>query len=805
MVNAYDHRKIETYWQKRWTEERTYNVDIAKAKRPFYNLMMFPYPSAEGLHVGNVFAFTGADIFGRFKKAHGFDVFEPIGFDAFGIHSENHALKVDMHPWDLIPKNIRNFKENQLQRMGAMFDWAHEINTTDIGYYRWTQWIFLQLLKHGLAYRKDGLVNWCPSCQTVLSNEQVAEGVCERCDSKITKKKLKQWHLRITKYAQKLLDNLTWIDWSEKTKSAQRRWIGRSNGAEVVFNLDACQDELKVFTTRPDTLFGVTYIALAPEHPLIEKISTEEFRDDVAVYVEEALRKTAIERETAEREKTGVFTGCYALNPVNQQKIPIWVSDYVLMGYGTGAIMAVPAHDTRDFEFAKKFNLPIVEVISADGSLHEIEDAYTGEGTMVNSGQFDGMNSAEALLRITAWCAEQGFGRASVSYRLRDWGISRQRYWGPPVPVIHCEHCGIVPVPEQDLPIELPYVENFKPHGTGQSPLSMVPEFVQVKCPDCGANAQRDCDVMDNFLDSAWFFFRYLSANDDQQIFDADLVKKWMPVDMYIGGNEHAVLHLMYTRFLTMAFKDMGLIDFEEPFKKFRAHGLLIKEGIKMSKSKGNVINPDSYIEKYGADTLRSYLIFLGPYTDGGDFRDSGIIGIRRFLDKVWRLCTVDCIVDQPISDNAELHLMHKTIKKVTHDIEHLAYNTALSSLMVYVKGLQQWEIVKREALEILLKLLHPFAPHVAHELFKRLGNEILVADAGWPNWNEQYCQVEEIEFVFTVNGKPRGKSRQSVDITAEQAWAVANEIEAVTSFIANKDVVNKIFIPGKLLNIVVK
>lgn len=803
MSEQYDHRHVEKKWQQRWAEEKTYNVNLEQAEKPFYNLMMFPYPSAEGLHVGNFFAFTGSDIFGRFKKAQGYDVFEPMGFDAFGIHSENYALQVGAHPWKLIPRNIKRFKDEQLTKMGAMFDWDHEVNTTDPEYYKWTQWIFLQLYKNGLAYRKEGLLNWCSSCKTVLSDEQVAEGVCERCNTPVSKKMLAQWYLRITKYAQQLLDNLDWIDWSERTKDAQRRWIGRSTGAEIAFQLEGYQEALTVYTTRPDTLFGVTYMVLAPEHPQLKVITTKEQQADVDNYVEEALRRSEIEREGA-REKTGVFTGAFAINPLSGSRVPIWVSDYVLMTYGSGAIMAVPAHDTRDFEFAVKFGLPVIEVISPDGQSHKLEEAYTGEGVLVNSGRFNGMPSTEAIEKVTAYCEERGIGQKSVKYRLRDWGISRQRYWGPPVPVIHCERCGVVPVPEEDLPVRLPYTENFKPLGTGQSPLATVPEFIDVACPKCSGPAKRDSDVMDNFLDSSWYFFRYPSARDQQQVFDKTLVKKWLPVDMYIGGNEHAVLHLMYTRFITMALHDMGLIDFKEPFKKFRAHGLLIKEGAKMSKSKGNVINPDNYIEEYGADTLRTYLVFLGPYTEGGDFRDLGITGIRRFLEKVWRLFTETPISTEPLSTREELQLVHRTIRKVTTDIERLAYNTAVASLMEFTNGLLKLDVVKKEALDVLLKLLQPFAPHITHELYEKSGGEGLLTDAGWPAWNEEYCRAEEVEFVFLVNGKPRGRAMLSIEATEEDAWEEARKLDTVMKYVADKQVKKRVFVPERLLNIIV-
>ena len=804
-MEKYDHSKIERKWQDRWSSRRTYNLDLKQAEKPYYNLMMFPYPSAEGLHVGNCFAFTGSDIHGRYMNAKGYDVFEPMGFDAFGIHSENYALKIGTHPWDLVPKNIENFRENQLKRLGAMFDWAHEVNTTDPKYYHWTQWIFLQLYKHDLAYREVGLVNWCPSCKTVLSNEQAAGGICERCDSPVTKKQMAQWYLRITAYAQKLLDNLEWIDWSAITTTAQRRWIGRSTGADIVFPVAGHDEEMVVFTTRPDTLFGATYMVMAPEHALVEKLTTPEQKGAVQTYIQETLGKTEIEREAEELEKTGVFTGAFAVNPVNQEQIPIWISDYVLMGYGTGAIMAVPAHDTRDFEFAKSFDLPIIEVISSDGGRHELAEAYTGEGVLINSGQFDGTPSLDAIQKVTDWLAGQGKGVHKVNFRLRDWGISRQRYWGPPVPIIHCEKCGEVPVPDDQLPVQLPFMENFKPMGTGKSPLESVEDFVQTQCPKCGGPAKRDCDVMDNFLDSAWYFFRYLSAHDDTQAFDRELVDKWLPLDMYIGGNEHAVLHLMYTRFVTMALNKIGLIDFEEPFKKFRAHGLLIRDGAKMSKSKGNVINPDKYLDDLGGDTFRTYLMFLGPFQEGGDFQDKGIVGVRRFLERVWRLVTEYEISDQPLEGLEELGPIHRAIKKVTQDLDRLAYNTAIAALMELTNELYKQPVKKREAVEALLKLLQPFAPHITHELYELLGHETMIADAGWPEFKEEFCAVEEVEFVIQINGKLRGKALLPVDVDADAAWEAAQAIESVQKQLEGKQVIKKVFVPKKLMNIVVK
>ncbi len=671
----YNPQKIEKKWQKIWQKKKTFQIDLKKAKKPYYNLMMFPYPSAEGLHVGNAYAFTGSDIHGRFRRLQGFDVFEPMGFDAFGIHSENFAIKKGIHPRILIDKSTDNFRK-QLKNLGCLFDWRYEINTSKLNYYKWTQWLFLQLFKLGLAYRKKAPVDWCPSCKTVLADEQVVGGKCERCDSQVIQKQTEQWFFKITKYAEKLLKNLGWIDWSERTKIAQRNWIGKSEGAILGFRVIGFKSSIEVFTTRPDTLFGCTYLVVAPEYPLIEKLKDKIANyQEVKKYIDGSKKKTELERTELEKEKTGVeLKGIKAINPASNKEIPIFVADYVLANYGTGAIMAVPAHDQRDFEFAKKYNLAIKEVISPDFPRREfpiLEKAYEGDGFLVESGKFTGMKSEKAKWEITKFVE----GKNTINYHLRDWLISRQRYWGPPIPIIYCEKCGIQPVPEKDLPVELPYIKNFRPEGGGKSPLATIKKFVNTKCPKCKDSAKRETDVSDTFLDSSWYFLRYPSANLNRKPFDKVLVKKWLPVDMYIGGQEHAVLHLLYTRFITMVLKDSGFLDFEEPFKKFRAHGLLTKEGTKMSKSKGNVVNPDEYYKKYGADTLRMYLMFIGPFSEGGDWQDKGIIGIRRFLERVWEL---ENRTKKGIQNNNLNILVNRTIKKVTEDLNYLRYNTAI-------------------------------------------------------------------------------------------------------------------------------
>jgi len=804
-MDKFDHLAVEKKWSKWWAEKKTHQTDLNNAKKPFYNLMMFPYPSAEGLHVGNCFAFIGSDIYGRYQRATGRQVFEPMGFDAFGIHSENFAMKIGVHPKQLIPKNIDNFKNNQLKRLGAMFDWSRQVDTTDPSYYKWTQWLFIQLFRAGLAYQKESPVNWCDVCKTVLSDEQAEGGVCERHGVPVQKRKMKQWFFAITKYAQRLLDNLEWIDWSDMTKAAQKRWIGRSQGGQIIFDVDGIDAKLEVFTTRPDTLWGATYMVLAPEHELVSKITTSEKKHEIGRYIKTAMAKSAIEREDATKEKTGVFTGAYGINPVNGAKIPIWVADYVLMGYGTGAIMAVPGHDTRDFEFAKTFDLPIVEVISPDGENHDLEEAYIGQGVLVNSGEFNGVKSKEAVEKVIAWLEKKGLAKAKVNFRIHDWCVSRQRYWGPPIPIIHCQKCGAVPVPEDELPVLLPDMDHFEPDGSGKSPLERVEDFINTTCPTCGGKAKREKDVNDNFLDSAFYFFRYPSANLPDKFMDEDLTKKWLPVDMYIGGNEHAVLHLMYTRFVTMALKDMGHIDFDEPFKKFRAHGLLIKEGSKMSKSQGNVVNPDVFLDKYGGDTFRTYLMFLGPYVEGGDFRDEGIIGVRRFVERIWRYVTGNQFVDDRITDPELLNLLHKTIRKVTLDIENLRYNTAIAMLMEFLNALYKQGVHYKEIVEALLKLTAPFAPFVSHELWEKLGNVGMVVDAKWPEYDENLIRRETAVIVVQVNGKVRGRVEMDVNSSDKEVISAAKENENVSQWLKGKSLVKEIYVKNKLVSLVVK
>ncbi|MEO8563926.1 MAG: leucine--tRNA ligase, partial [bacterium] len=699
---GYDPAAVERRWQARWESEATNEADLTGGARPFYALMMFPYPSAEGLHVGNLFAFTGNDIYGRFQRLKGHTVFEPMGYDAFGIHSENFALKVGVHPSTLIPSNIDNFRR-QLKRAGLMVDWSHELATTDPEYYRWTQWVFLQLYKQGLAYKKKAAVNWCPFDKTVLANEQVIGGQCERCGTPVEQRLLEQWFFRITAYASRLLANLDQLDWSESTVAAQRNWIGKSEGAEISFpvqdvmtwagsatvnaglsgEVTATQVEIRVFTTRPDTLFGATYLVLAPEHPMVRQIAADDQRDDVLSYVERASKQDLVARKTT-KEKTGVFTGAYALNPATGAPIPIWIADYVLMEYGTGAIMAVPGHDERDHEFARAHDLSILRVIAgadqaADAPLDEAYEETRG-CRLVNSGRFTGLTVDEGKSAIVTELSVRHAAIPVVNYRLHDWCISRQRYWGPPIPIVYCDDCGAVPVPEEQLPVVLPHIEDFRPDDSGVSPLARHEEWYHTPCPRCGKLARRETDVSDTFLDSAWYFLRYPSSDRNDVPFDRALTKKWLPVHSYIGGNEHAVLHLLYSRFVTMVLHDAGHIDFEEPFTRFRAHGMIVREGAKMSKSRGNVVNPDVYIDEWGADAFRTYLMFLGPFEEGGDFRDKGISGVKRFLDRLWR--SVHDARRDGAPDAAVERKLHQTIRKVGDDIARLSYNTAIAAMM---------------------------------------------------------------------------------------------------------------------------
>jgi leucyl-tRNA synthetase len=805
-IPVYDPQRVEAKWQAHWERERTNEPDLDHPRRPFYNLMMFPYPSAEGLHVGNMFAFTGADIYGRLKRLQGYDVFEPIGFDAFGIHSENYALSVGINPAELIPRNIATFRR-QLRRFGGMFDWRHELSTTDPRYYKWTQWIFLQLFQAGLAFRKKAAVNWCPKDMSVVANEQVINGYCERHpDTRVEQRFLEQWFFKITRYAEPLLEHLAGLDWSESTRALQRNWIGKSEGAALVCETPS-GTPITVFTTRPDTVFGATYLVLAPEHPLVDRLTAEEQRRAVSAYRRAVLARDIVSRKVVERTKTGVFLGSYARNPATGEAIPIWIADYVLMEYGTGAIMGVPAHDRRDFEFATQFGLPIREVIRSTEPI----PSETEDGVLINSGEFDGLPCREAQRRIVAWLQAKGVATPQVQYRLHDWCISRQRYWGPPIPIIYCDQCGPVAVPERDLPVVLPLIQDFRPDASGVSPLARHKEWYFAKCPQCGAMGRRETDVSDTFLDSAWYFLRYPSTEFDDRPWDPQRTTTWLPVTTYIGGNEHAVLHLLYSRFITMVLKELGKVHFAEPFPKLRAHGLIIKDGAKMSKSRGNVVIPDAYIQEWGADTFRMYLMFLGPFQEGGDFRDEGITGIRRFLDKVWILAhqAARPTAAAPGAPGTALpqavgRKLHQTIRKVSADTESLDYNTAIAAMMEYVNLLRDEGVTSRPAIEPLLVMLAPYAPHLAEELWAVLGQTGSIFSARWPSFDERLAAAGDVEVVVQVNGKVRGRVTVRRGASEAQVVELALRDDSVRKFVDGQAIKKTIFVPDRLVNLVV-
>lgn len=801
MKNKYNPSEIEKKWQKIWEEKKVYKPNLEKSEKPFYNLMMFPYPSAEGLHAGNMYAFVGADIFGRYMRMKGNDVFEPIGLDGFGIHSENYALKIGKNPMDQAKISQENFYK-QLHLIGNGYDWDRTVETYDPNYYKWTQWLFTKMFEKGLAVKKKSPVNFCPSCKTVLADEQVINEKCERCDSVVEKKNLEQWFFEITDYAERLLNNIPKLNWSEKVKIAQTNWIGRSEGMIIRFEIKKSKQAIDVFTTRPDTLYGATFLVLSPEHEFVKSLSSKEVKD----YVQKASKKSDIERQAEGKEKTGVFTDLYAINPVNNEKIPVFIADYVLSSYGTGAIMAVPAHDQRDFDFAKKYNVGIKQVI--EGKTIEGK-AYTGDGKIINSEDLNGLYYPKDKEKIIDMLSEKRVGKKEVHFHLRDWLISRQRYWGPPIPIIYCPDCGAVPVPEKDLPVKLPYIENYKPIGTGKSPLASHPEFYNTKCPKCNKDATRETDVSDTFLDSAWYFFRYTSTEEKNKIFNKEVVKKWLPVDIYIGGAEHSVLHLLYSRFMTMFLKDLGLINFEEPYKRFFAHGLLIKEGAKMSKSKGNVITPDKYIEKFGADTMRCYLMFLGQFREGGDFYDTGVEGMNRFLKRIWVFSNEVSLVEKE-SDKEVLRMIHKTVKEVSRDIERLSYNTSLAKLMEFYNFIVGKKSIGKDVLEAFLKLLAPFAPHMTEELYQLKINTASkfcsIHNDLWPSFEEKYLVQEQVLIVVQVNGKVRETLKLKLAESNDQAKveAAAKKSKKIKSYIDGKKIKKIIYIKGKILNFVI-
>ena len=796
----YDHARVEGKWRRIWEQRGDYRTPLDDPERPFYNLMMFPYPSAEGLHVGHIIPYAGGDIYGRWRRLKGDTVFEPMGFDAFGIHSENYAMKIGEHPAVVMRRAVHNFRENQLKRIGSMFDWDHEVNTAEPNYYRWTQWVFLQLFKRGLAVQREGAVNWCPSCLTVLADEQVEQGRCERCHTAVETRYLRQWWLLITRYAQELLDGLDGLDWSDSTRTMQHNWIGRSEGALIRFDLEGCaRDNVTVYTTRPDTLFGATFLVVGADHPELEDFVPRERLGDV-----NAWRNRL--RPTDEPDfSVGIEAGSRAVHPLTGERVPVWIAPYVLGGYGTGAIMAVPANDERDWQFAKAHALPIVAVISG-GGVSADEAPHTREGTLINSDGFDGLSSADGKQRIVARLQELGRGEATVQYKLRDWLISRQRYWGPPIPIIHCPDDGPVPVPEDDLPVLLPELEDFRPTGTGVSPLATVEDWVNVTCPQCGGPARRETDVSDTFLDSAWYFLRYPSTDFGDVAWDEERTATWLPVDMYIGGNEHAVRHLLYSRFIMRVFHDMGLVPAPEPFTRFRAHGTIVMEGAKMSKSRGNVLNPDDYLDRVGADAFRLYMMYLGPYTSGGDFRDAGIAGMTRFLHRVWRLAHTASSHDT--HDAARERRRHLVIKRVDDDIASLGYNTAIAFLMEFARDVDQEAQRgdgRRIDAETLLLLLAPFAPFITEELWERMGNDGSVhATGGWPRYDPELARVQRVTVAVTVNGKVRDQLDVDAGTDQDQLRRLALEQPRIREVLDGREPSKVVAVVDRIVNIVV-
>ncbi|MDQ0231171.1 leucine--tRNA ligase [Metabacillus malikii] len=801
---SFDHQQIEKKWQDFWLQNKTFKTTEDPNKPKFYALDMFPYPSGAGLHVGHPEGYTATDILSRMKRMQGFNVLHPMGWDAFGLPAEQYALDTGNDPAEFTKHNIDNFRR-QIQALGFSYDWDREVNTTDPEYYKWTQWIFLQLYKKGLAYVDEVPVNWCPALGTVLANEEVIDGKSERGGHPVERRPMKQWMLRITAYADRLLEDLEEVDWPESIKDMQRNWIGRSEGAHVHFQIDGHDETFTVFTTRPDTLFGATYAVLAPEHAFVEKITTAEQKAAVEAYINEIKHKSDLERTELSKEKTGVFTGAYAINPVNNEKMPIWIADYVLATYGTGAIMAVPAHDERDYEFAQKFDLSIKEVVSGGDVSKE---AYTGDGEHVNSEFLNGLGKQEAIEKMIIWLEENQKGEKKVTYRLRDWLFSRQRYWGEPIPIIHWEDGTMSAVPEEELPLVLPKTTEIRPSGTGESPLAIIEDFVNVVDPETGKKGRRETNTMPQWAGSCWYYLRYIDPTNSDALADDEKLKQWLPVDIYIGGAEHAVLHLLYARFWHKFLYDIGVVPTKEPFQKLFNQGMILGENNeKMSKSKGNVVNPDEIVESHGADTLRLYEMFMGPLDASIAWSTTGLDGARRFLDRIWRLFIEDNgelspkIVDK--YDEGLERVYHQTVKKVTEDYEGLRFNTAISQLMVFINEAYKATVLPKEYVEGFVKLIAPIAPHVAEELWSKLGNETTISYEAWPAYDESKLVENEVEIVVQVNGKVRAKLQVAKDATKEQLETIALEDDRVKEQIDGKTIRKVIAVPGKLVNIV--
>ena len=799
----YDFKQVEKKWQDRWEETGVFHAKNEYDRPKFYCLVEFPYPSGQGLHVGHPRSYTALDIVARKKRLQGYNVLYPMGWDAFGLPTENYAIKNHIHPEIVTHDNVARFKQ-QLQSLGFSFDWSREVNTTDPSYYKWTQWIFLQLFKKGLAYKKEMAVNWCPSCKCVLANEEAAGGVCERCGSEVVRRVKSQWMLKITAYAQRLLDDLDELDFIDRVKVQQRNWIGRSTGAEVDFTATT-GDKMTVYTTRPDTLFGATYMVLSPEHPLIEKWADKiENLDEVRAYQAEAARKSDFERTEVNKDKTGVcIKGVRAVNPVNDTEIPIFISDYVLVSYGTGAIMAVPAHDTRDWEFAKKFDLPVIEVVQG-GDVEKEAFTDCASGVMVNSGFLTGMTVDEAKGKITEWLAENGKGHSKVNFKLRDWVFSRQRYWGEPIPIVYCEKCGYVPLPEDQLPLKLPMVDSYEPTETGESPLAKMTDWVNTTCPHCGGKAVRETDTMPQWAGSSWYFLRYCDPHNDEALASKEALEYWMPVDWYNGGMEHTTLHLLYSRFWHKFLYDIGVVPTKEPYQKRTSHGMILGEnGEKMSKSRGNVVNPDDIVNEYGADTMRLYEMFIGDFEKAAPWNSASIKGCKRFLDRVWNLQEIAVDGD---GYRPELEApIHRTIKKVTEDIDNLKANTAIATMMSLLNAIADTGAVTKGELRTLTLLLNPFAPHMTEELWEQMGFGGTVTDQQWPAYDEAKCKDETVEIVVQLNGKVRAKLSIPAEMEAADAIALAKQEEKIKAAIENMQIVKEIYVKGKLVNLVVK
>jgi len=850
-MSNYNHKEVEAKWQNNWKKTKSNEIDLDASKKPFYNLMMFPYPSAEGLHIGSVYTFTGIDTYGRFKRMQGHDVFEPFGLDGFGIHSENYAIKINENILKVSARTEKHYYQ-QIEKAGNMIDWSRKLETYTPEYYKWTQWLFVQLFKAGLAYRKDADVNWCPSCKTVLSDEQVINGECERCGTQVERKSMNQWFFKITKYSERLLKNLDTIDWMEDVKTGQRNWIGKKEGIEIDYPLleedgKTTDEMITVFTTRPDTNFGATFVVVSPEHPVLKDIVKPEYVDEVKQYIEKARMKSDLERTDLAKEKTGVFTGSYCYSRLTKTKLPIWVADFVLMNFGTGAVVGVPGHDKKDFEFAKNYNIPIKRVVVKDADSSEIErieQVFEDAGNMVNSDFLNGLDIFEAKEKIMDELEKRKEGRKTISYRLRDWCVSRQRYWGPPIPMIYCESCknrneGYYKEemagwwPEENLPVLLPKLNDVKdtlPDGTGKGTLARFPDFYKTTCPNCNSEAVRETDVLDSFVDSSWYFLRYPFTEYAEIPFGGDFsnkkslfkpklsgselekakqrMKKWGPVTSYIGGKEHTVLHLLYARFITMAFHDLGYLDFEEPFARFYGHGLITKDGAKMSKSKGNVINPDEYFDKYGADAVRMYLRFMGPFDQGGDWSDSGMQGMSRFVNKIIRIYDDFEKSQDNSSKQIDTAFMEKTIKKITSDLDNLKFNTAVAEIMKYINWYSENASLmpkkqKRDILETLSLLMAPFMPHLTEELWKKMGNKESIHLQKWPQYDESKITETSLKVAVQIDGKMRGTVVLTGEETEQEVLGILNNDEKIKRYLSSEKPSKIVYIKGRVISVV--